>query len=1413
MRNYKLVLIAVLIWSQSLLAHSILIKLNTRPDDTVLQKSVNRTGITHLDHQLEMLQIEKIESFLSPQLYNAISPAGKEAENLSKWFVLKIAAGKDLDSTLNLLQQNRAVEHAVPNRKLRLHYTPNDPHLAQQWHLDALDAYNAWDTQRGSAEVLVAVIDTGIEYDHPDLQQNMWVNAGEDINGNGVVDESDFNGIDDDLNGYVDDLRGWDFTDAPDYPAAGDYLGRDNDPYDEMGHGTQVAGIIAAVADNSKGIAGLAHGCRIMNLRSFTSGGEGDEDDSAAAILYAVAQGAQIINMSWGDEFITLLLDDVLRYAAQKGAVLIASAGNAGNDKIHYPSALEVAISVGAVDRDKSRAGFSNYGATLDLVAPGVDIFTTTLDAAYDSSSSGTSFSAPMVSAAAALLLSADPLLNADALRGVLMTTATDLGTNGFDPFYGAGLLNIDRALKQPNQSIAQMTSPTLDQGFSNGPLAITGSAWSPVFESYSVSYGEGQNPDEWIDIVSQQKEMMLDDTLALWRDLPNQDGQYILRLSLNNRNGSYVESTTRIFIDSSPPQISELQVLPMYDGEVQSILISFQCDDICQGEILYRPQGSVGPFQILPMPYRSDRLAYKISQRDLTGLYEIKIRAINRVGLATEDDNQGAYYHADLSQPPVNTVRYTHTGQELPFAHLFNLDEDMNNNGYPELVINPYKEETFHYSRFYEFSSPGFQEVFSINRRLICRDIGHYTVDGHYQLLGGYGQNSYLYVSPDAHKFPSQSFYSWEGDEENGYWASRLADLDQDQLFEVIMRFTRSQNDSSVDEFRIYEINADETFDWVASLPNFTRGNNYHGVPHCEYGLLDADDSYDLLFGDYDGDLYMYECINDDIYVPVWQDSLPLIDTIDFISTGDYNGDGQLQFIAGCHTSENRVDREHAYDSKHWLFRLYKSVGNNSYQVEKEWRFYGFESLRDFQSGISSGDVDADGKDEIILTLFPDLYIIEHDEFSEYSVSFYYPGVQSNAAMVSDADSDGTAELWIGNGDKTIALSRVGSSTAPASPAGLEAAPLGPSRVSLSWYAVPGADAYEIRRGLHADTLDYLASTSDIHYIDTDLTTDQRYFYAVVTHDSDRPVSRSLPSQPVSAVPAPQPFLNLARMETGKSIRLFFSQKMNQSILSKTNYQFPKALGTLSSVAGDASGRQAILTFTRPFSTTGSFAISGLDLFSHHRVPIDADHNSAVVEITKIAEPPYIKSVQLLDNRQLQVTFNQAMDPVSLQDTLNYDMGSDIIIHRTETIENRPDRVLLFLGMNQNFAALGKVYSLTVRNVKNAAGMAIKPGRGDYVQLIFSKTNLDDVFVYPNPYKSSMTSEKMTFANLTPQATIEIFNLTGRRLRLLHEEDGDGGVSWDLRDKTGELVASGIYFYRVKTETQSFMGKLAIIR
>ncbi|MGM0569075.1 MAG: S8 family peptidase, partial [Elusimicrobiota bacterium] len=249
----------------------------------------------------------------------------------------------------------------------------------RQWGLARIRAPEAWEFETGEGEAVIAVIDTGIKLDHPDLVDNIWENPHEIENGEDTSDS-----------GYIDDIHGWDFVND------------DNDPNPLASfesHGSHVAGIAAASGSNNT--AGVALGNSIMSLRALDEIGRGTLDDIAEAIYYAADNGAHIINMSLGGSD-SEIMEIALNYAFDQGLVLIAAAGNEDSGMMLYPAGYENVIAVGATDIDDSRASFSNYGEGLDLVAPGVDILSTIPPQEYGSYS-GTSMAAPFAAGLASL--------------------------------------------------------------------------------------------------------------------------------------------------------------------------------------------------------------------------------------------------------------------------------------------------------------------------------------------------------------------------------------------------------------------------------------------------------------------------------------------------------------------------------------------------------------------------------------------------------------------------------------------------------------------------------------------------------------------------------------------------------------------------------------------------------------------------------------------------------------------------------------------------------------------------------------------------------------------------------------------------------------------------------------------------
>ena len=288
------------------------------------------------------------------------------------------------------------IEAVFPNQLYEISEEPNDPLYNQQWSIPMIQPEKFWKFTKGEGAV-VAVIDTGVDYNHVDLAENIWSNLRE-IPGNGK---------DDDRNGYIDDVRGWDFVSGVIYNCAynEDCSKEDNDPMDKHGHGTHVAGIIAARQNNAVGISGIAPEAKIMALRAGYSSGSSaylKTSDILEAITYAINNGADVINMSFAGSELSVL-QEILDFAEQMGVVSVAAAGNNGSNRMIYPAAIESVLAVGAIADNSMKLHFSNFGTWVDIVAPGSWVMSTIPGDSYDIKS-GTSMAAPHVAAIAALI-------------------------------------------------------------------------------------------------------------------------------------------------------------------------------------------------------------------------------------------------------------------------------------------------------------------------------------------------------------------------------------------------------------------------------------------------------------------------------------------------------------------------------------------------------------------------------------------------------------------------------------------------------------------------------------------------------------------------------------------------------------------------------------------------------------------------------------------------------------------------------------------------------------------------------------------------------------------------------------------------------------------------------------------------
>jgi len=516
---------------------------------------------------------------------------------LKNIFVLTFEDHTDLTRLAKEYEKLPYVEYAHPDHFVELYETPDDPLYSHQYSLnntgqgfyhvlrrdgtyndslvldtglvDAdIDAQEYYDNPPDRTEtVVVAIIDTGVDIDHPDLADHIWINPNE------IPD----NDLDDDHNGYIDDIHGWDFCGD----VSGLNLNPDNDPTDQHGHGTHCAGIVTAITGNGTGVAGVNAKAKIMALKFYPTP---ILTLTAKAIVYAADNGADVISMSWGTPFDFPILSDALNYAAERGVTLVAAAGNDGMEYYNYPASHPKVITVSASDCNDEITHFSTFGNNIEVCAPGQSVLSLkaegtdmygengepdvhVIDDGYYLAS-GTSMSCPYVAAVASAIESASPGISRTVVQNILESTCDDIvdpfGQEdyfpGWDMYSGYGRINVYNAVNAVPDLKVEISSPHFNQLVS-GSIDITGTAEGTEFSSFILEYRSTADSG-WTELNSSTTPAY--DEIIGTLNTTGLQGEYLIRLS----SGATHEEIVSIFIANS--SICEIGS-PLPDDTVQS--------------------------------------------------------------------------------------------------------------------------------------------------------------------------------------------------------------------------------------------------------------------------------------------------------------------------------------------------------------------------------------------------------------------------------------------------------------------------------------------------------------------------------------------------------------------------------------------------------------------------------------------------------------------------------------------------------------------------------------------------------------------------------------------------------------------------------------------------------------------------
>jgi subtilisin family serine protease len=1371
------------------------------------------------------------ESFIQKQKYikNKLLDANQQ-DYLNKFSNIILVTEeelKDLDPNSYVIYDN-IIKYKIEQTSV------NDPQFSEQWSMRNTNAIKAWEYATGNG-VIVAVIDTGIDYDHEDLKNSLWINFDEDLNQNGIFEPwskdtiindltGDFDGVDNDGNGFIDDVIGFDMIDQ-DLVNFGDYQNPDPNPRDEQNHGTTVSGIIAATHNNNIGITGAAYNSKIMTLRAFDAAGEGESDDIARCIIYAALNGAKVINMSFGESIKSPIVADAISFAYSMGCVMVASSGNSNNPRAHYPSDLPQVISVAGTNEQNSRYGFSNYGGMIDIAAPGNDVLTTSMDNEYKRSN-GTSFAAPFIASAAALLFEINPDLTPSQLRSILQNSSFDLGDNGWDVFYGAGLVNLRDACLEAIETDINLDFSLFDNSFNNDvidSIAINGTIALPLMQDFQVFIGQGDYPDNlslfdrntFIDSLDRQDSLEAissgetffpidrrtyeisesdafnfkwDTVFTSSRRFLNEeifnlnikdlnDTTYSLRLIVNLINGKQMEYRTRfdIFNNNTELQFSNLKRHEiLHNGKNRQMITAITNKD------------AKSFFAINRLTEKENQDKY--DSRAHTFVIDQEMNFDDDVILGFNRNNQTSSFGItdfDYNHFAVPKETFKRTGEIYPLTYLFNGVSDLDNDGNIDVLLNDMSNLVIGNSLHYEFENDRLELKQEFNEAWLPVGYGDTDGDGNKEVLTSAGIEYRLFENQGSNPFSEVLF-------QNGIdlaWAEGLYDFDGDGKEEIII--------NNEINYIIYT-NKNGTYEVLdtARLPL-----EYQQLNIQRFGIagdFNKDGTSQLCISNRFGHLMIYDFINGKLELSQYFDE-PVSFSRQFLQALDLDGDG-IDEIVSLNYGSSSIFGNIESINRFWLVRVFKSF-NGSYRLETQKYISGVQdgfvgtTGISFRNGIASGELDNKAGAELVISTFPNVYVFNWDD-GDLNPIWFQEGVISNSALIYDFNKNGKNELGI-NTFRGLEFFEFDDSIELNSPTNFEGYALNESQAFLSWDAVANADKYEIWKftgngnqielftetGADSITVDNLENNTLHRFV-------IRACNNVSCSDYGSEILDIFTHKPIELIEASQ--IN------NKSFLLKFDGKLplketnNIGLLFNHENDF---IVEAESIFISSDSTVIFTTLDDLISGSGTFTVTGYRDFYNTPIP----KSEIEIQTTFIVSPDeiYISDFGIQASSLIGIEFSEDVD-FGADNPDNYLIEPFGSVLSVGIVPGDSNKVQLFISSDAS-RSIGFEYTLKVKDVFGKSGKPITDGPGSTIQYSFTETLLNSVYIYPHPV--TRQEDSFVFANLTANTRIVVFTYDGQKIIELIENDGNGGVEWDGRDMGGKFLDPGIYFWKAIDE------------
>ena len=1389
MKKFKVVLLF-------LCSYYLLNCLNFTPKEMIIKTS-SPIEITN-----NKFALDEFDDFLSEKKIKNLKPILNKFQN--QYFTASFEEELDWQTIENL--RFSGIEYIQPNYLNEFSLTPNDPlYPDQEINFGNINLPHAWNYTTGNNEIIVGVIDSGIHFGHPDLQTNIFINPGE------IPD----NGIDDDDNGYIDDWHGWDFTDAPElaYMASGDYIGQDNDPSDELHHGAHVSGIIAADTNNDLGISGICWNTKILPIRCGfqTIGGMGgylQDDDAAAGIIYAADMGASVINCSWGSPSFSQIIADACFYAYDKGSIIVVSSGNTGESGIWYPAIFSTTISVGAVDENKNLASFSTYGSQLDLVAPGINVLSTYSedeDNLY-SAQSGTSMSAPFVSASIALLLSVEPSLNFEQVHSRLACSAIDLGESGFDNFYGNGLLNAYALLTEVSFPQIEISYPFENAGMSED-FDIIGTVQADDFFRYYVVYTSSETPSalDWFDVETHANTpkyyyAQVENNFLAHYNLPDTDDTYLIKVEVvtnDNKRYSFIQT---VHLDQTPPELINLAEMKRYDNEFTLYYVQTIFDDITNLSLTCEPVS--GQSYETFSNYADSIHVICLPDNIPENYYTIDLEATNISNLRTSIANASPI---DIDYLYINTNIYEQAvlvNELIPIKKPIDLDDDGIKNEFVAKEISESSESI----KIFKFDNNQLFTEYIFQNDFYPLDAGKIHENSLLNVLGLANNKSVLYEITETGGNYSETFL-WMRDQVYG---GRLLDYNNDGLDEIALIENKTIGSGTRRVISFYN----NSFESLHTLLNETATFIKNEFIAVACGNLDNNFSLDIIATDKDGDVLIFE-MEDSEYEMVWTHRLPVQNTY-YLQIGDFDGDGNDDFCVGGYI-HNETDPAKTFS----YFEFFSNAGvNNQYESMGSVSF----SNAELKNSITKADLDNNGDDEIIISVPSNLYIIDYQngQFTPVWKGFS-SGTEQNAIIAFSETDTENAKIITNLEDsemKSSLISRIENFTGPPTPEAFRAQPLNESTAFLSWISTDSIRVYRKFK----ENIQVVGSISEENYIDDSINqlagfdVGDTLYYQVTALNEDYNPDESLPTLWKSAIPMPVPQIQSIMMTGINELKVFFDRQLSNNAINSSHFTVNNGIGKPSSVNFISEQKGLLLRFSNYFLNLNGYLLNIFDLTGETGVPFpDGDYSFAFNEDTTA---PEILFVETLNRNSVKLSFTEPIITATVENLGNYTLVLPVIdqYNGIADIEYFDDSnsYYIIIQMVKNLEYSNQSYFLKLDNIEDISGNKIS-NNGNKCQ--FSLTDISDLkhlIVYPNPFNTN-EFDGVRFVNmpLEKAGKIWIYDLSGNLVfnkKIESLTKLNNFYIWNGNNNANKKVSSGLYLYIIKIGNSYKKGKIAVI-